>query len=188
MNKKSKMQFIKYLILSDLYRHTGHKSIAAFVKTYYRVPGFNFMVWLRIRSVVKSKLVGYILFQKRIRFGMDIQTMCIGEGFYIGHYGTIVVSAEAIIGKNCNISQGVTIGVLNTGPKTGAPLIGDNVYIAPGAKIIGQVRIGNNVAIGANSVVATDVPDNAVVVGLPARVVSYDGSQGYIQNIYPGEV
>jgi len=172
------------LVQSDLYRYTGDCTISSFVKTYFKVPGFNFMVWLRIRSIVKSKIVGYVLFKKRIRFGLDIQTISIGEGFYIGHYGTIVVSGEAVIGKNCNISQGVTIGVVNTGFKKGVPVIGDNVYIAPGAKIIGNVKIGNNVAIGANSVVTADIPDNAVVVGVPARVVSHDGSQGYIQNIY----
>ena len=135
-------------------------------------------------SQVKSKIIGYVLFRKRIKFGLDIQTLSIGEGFYIGHYGTIVVSHEAVIGRNCNISQGVTIGVVNTGSKIGAPVIGDNVYIAPGAKIIGNVVVGNNAAIGANSVVSTDVPENSVVVGVPARVVSHNGSQGYIQNIY----
>jgi serine O-acetyltransferase len=85
-----------------------------------------------------------------------------------------------VIGDNCNISQGVTIGEANRGPRKGTPVIGNNVYIGPGAKIIGAVHIGNNVAVGANCVVTRDVPDGAVVVGVPGRVISYEGSKGYI--------
>ncbi|AXY02862.1 hypothetical protein D1115_17910 [Vibrio alfacsensis] len=77
-----------------------------------------------------------------------------------------------MIGKNCNISQGVTIGKINQGNKIGAPIIGNNVYIAPGAKIIGGIHIGDNVAIGANAVVVTDVPDNVTVGGIPAKIIS----------------
>jgi serine O-acetyltransferase len=173
-----------YLIRSDLYRYTGEISFKVFAATYIREPGFNFMVWLRIRTTFKSKIVGYILHTKRIKFGIDIQTFNIGEGFYIGHYGHIVVNGDAVIGKNCNISQGVTIGIANTGSKKGVPIVGDYVYIAPGAKIMGSIKIGNYSAIGANSVVVNDVPENAVVVGVPARVVSNEGSTGYINRVF----
>ena len=172
-----------YLIKSDLYRYTGEISFKAFAVTYLREPGFNFMVWLRIRTAFKSKIVGYILHTKRIKFGIDIQSLSIGEGFYIGHFGHIVVNSAAVIGKNCNISQGVTIGISNTGSKKGVPVVGDYVYIGPGAKIMGNIKIGNRAAIGANSVVVNDVPENAVVVGVPARVVSNDGSTGYINRV-----
>lgn len=94
-----------------------------------------------------------------------------------------MISAGADIGENCNISQGVTIGVVNRGPKAGAPSIGDRVYIGPGAKIIGNIKIGNDVAIGANAVVTKDIPDNAVAVGVPAKVISYEGSAGYINRV-----
>lgn len=172
------------LIRSDLYRYTGEISLKAFAETYIREPGFNFMVWLRIRTAFKSKIVGYILHTKRIKFGIDIQSFSIGEGFYIGHFGHIVVNSAAVIGRNCNISQGVTIGISNTGSKKGVPEVGNYVYIGPGAKIMGKIKIGNNAAIGANSVVVNDVPDNAVVVGVPARVVSNDGSAGYVNRVY----
>ena len=90
------------------------------------------------------------------------------------------------IGRNCNLSHGVTLGQANRGLQTGTPIIGDDVFIGPGAMIFGSVRIGNNVAIGANSVVTKDVPDNAVVVGSPGRVVSLQGSKGYINRTdYP---
>jgi serine O-acetyltransferase len=65
----------------------------------------------------------------------------------------------------------------------GYPILGDNVYIGPGAKIIGGIKIGNNVAIGANCVVTKNIPDNSVVVGIPGRVISQDGVTGYIDNI-----
>lgn len=75
-----------------------------------------------------------------------------------GLYG-IIISHNAVIGKNCTIYHQVTIGEW----KTGAPTIGDNVWIGPGAKIFGCIHIGNNVRIGANCVVSRDVPDNATV-------------------------
>jgi serine O-acetyltransferase len=126
----------------------------------------------------------YLLLKKRIRFGIDIYPRTrIGKGFYIGHFGTIIVSSHAIIGDNCNISQGVTIGMAVRGDKKGVPEIGDRVYIGPGSKLIGKIKIGNDVAIGANAVVINDVPDNAVVVGVPGKVVSLDGSGDYVVNV-----
>lgn len=91
-----------------------------------------------------------------------------------------MINEAVSIGRNCNISQGVTLGQANRGKRKGAPIIGDNVYIGAGAKIIGKVKIGNNVAIGANCVVTKDIPDNAVVVGVPGKVISYEGSKYYI--------
>ena len=121
-----------------------------------------------------------ILLMQR-HYGIQIpESTRIGEGFYIGHFGTIVVNAKAVIGKNVNISQGVTIGVANRGRHKGVPIIGDSVYIGPGAKIIGNIVVGNNVAIGANAVVVSDVPENACVAGIPAKVISMNGSEGYV--------
>lgn len=121
----------------------------------------------------------YMLFNWRIkRWGIDIpRSVSIGEGLYIGHYGGIIISPLAIIGKNLNISQLVTIGVSGDGEKRGAPIIGDNVYIAPGAKIFGKITIGNNVKIGANAIVYKNIPDNAVVVAYPGyKIISYNGN------------
>jgi len=70
------------------------------------------------------------------------------------------------------------LGRVNRGNKKGFPVIGNNVYIGPGAKIIGNVHIGNNVAIGANCVVTHDIPDNGVVVGIPGKVISWTARQG----------
>ncbi len=119
----------------------------------------------------------------KYKYGFDISpTTQIGKGLYIGHFGCLVVNPKAVLGKNVNLSQGVTIGQANRGPRCGTSIIGDNVYIGPGAKIVGAVVIGNDVAIGANAVVTHDVPDHAVVAGVPARVLSMEGSTGYVNH------
>ena len=115
------------------------------------------------------------------KYGIEIWPECrIGPGLYIGHFGGIHISYLVTIGSNCNISHDVTIGRSNRGEHTGIPVLGNNVFIGPGGKLFGNIRVGNNAAIGVNCVVMADVPDNAVVVGIPGRVISYKGSEGYI--------
>src|SRR5262249_47225381 len=115
----------------------------------------------------------------RYKFGVSIpHATSIGRGLYLGHLRDVVISDRAVIGDNCNISQGVTIGQSYRGARRGTPVVGNNVYIGPGAKIIGAVCIGDGAAVGANCVVTKDVPRSAVVVGVPGRVVSYEGSKG----------
>lgn len=95
----------------------------------------------------------------------------IGQAFSLHHgYGTIV---SGTIGHNVHVNQGVTIGG-NWGKIKGSrslPVIGDNVWIMAGAKVLGPITIGSNVVIGANAVVLRDIPDNVVVAGVPARVI-----------------
>jgi len=177
------------LIKSDLFRYRGKYSFPVFIKEYFMNPGFKFMVWQRIAHITrnKSKLIYLIPWMKlkklKYRYGYDIPAETkIGNGFYIGHIGGIVISGKTIIGNNCNISQGVTIGFSSRGIKKGYPTIGNNVYIGPGAVIIGKIKIGDNVAIGANAVVLNDIANNAVTAGIPAKVVSLNGSYGYILN------
>jgi serine O-acetyltransferase len=104
----------------------------------------------------------------------------IGGGLYIVHSGCIIIHPDVKMGKNCTLSHDVTIGLGGRGEKLGCPKIGDRVYIAPGARIFGAISIGNDVAIGANAVVTKDLPDNAVAVGIPAKIISYKGSQDFI--------
>ena len=183
MNFFDKIKYAKKLILFDLYRYNGKISLKIFFKNYLLTPGFNYMVWFRISNYWNNAFIKYILYKKSIRYGIQIpRGTKIDEGFYIGHFGTIVVSVKCIIGKNCNISQGVTIGYGSRGKNKGYPVIGDNCYIGPGAKLIGSIIIGNNVAIGANAVVTKDILDNGVAVGVPAKVISYNGSSGYVMN------
>lgn len=93
----------------------------------------------------------------------------IGGGLVLLHGHGIIINKYSVIGKNCTIYHEVTIGAIENGLP---PKIGDNVYIGCGAKVLGHIRIGNNVKIGAGAVVVKDVPDNATVVGVPARILN----------------
>ena len=93
----------------------------------------------------------------------------LGKRFRIDHFGGIVVSGDAVFGDDCVIRIGVTVGLRHTGER-GAPVIGNRVDIGAGAKVLGSIRIGDDVAIGANAVVITDVPSNSIAVGVPARI------------------
>ena len=117
-------------------------------------------------------------FLVRALWGIEIPRQArIGPGLYIGHFGGITISPLAVLGARCSISPSITIGMSGYGDRLGVPVIGDNVYIAPGARIFGKVRVGDNVKIGANAVIHKDVPDNAVVVLDPGfRIVSYAGN------------
>ena len=113
-----------------------------------------------------------------VKLGFSIPKDVAGPGFAIAHYGTIIISIGAKIGENCRIHAGVNIGA-NAG-KSEAAIIGNNVYIGPGAKIIGDVKIGNNAVIGANAVVTTDVPDGVTVGGVPAKIISENDSSNHV--------
>ncbi len=176
-------------IKQDAYRYSGQWTITSVVRVYLRVPGFRFMCWHRLAYAAKRKgkiayfLPWLILTRLKYKYGYDIPPETkIGAGFYIGHFGGVVISSMAVIGSNVNISQGVTIGFNSRGEHKGYPTIRNGVYIGPGAKIIGGITIGKNVAIGANAVVLSDIPDNAVAVGIPAKIISFNGSEEYILN------
>jgi len=186
------MQFYKYVFLvkSDLHRYAGNTVISSFIYHIILSPGFKHSFWMRTCTYSKTKFILRFLFfpiawlilaHYEYKYGISISYKTqIGSGFYIGHFGGIFINHKAVVGKNCNISQQVTIGRTNRGGRKGTPVIGDNVYIGPGAKVIGNVHVGNNVAIGANCVVTKDIPDNSVVVGIPGKVISSEGSMGYI--------
>jgi len=179
------------LIRSDFYRITGSFRVASLIKHVLFSGGpYKYLFWHRLAACFMRERMGrYFIYpwvrlihnHYKYKFGISIPLNTqIGSGFFISHWGGIVVNQKSIIGKNCNISQGVTIGQSNRGKNKGYPIIGDNVYIGPGAIIIGAVTVGNNAAIGANCVVTKSVPDNGVAVGVPGRVISLDGSFGYV--------
>jgi serine O-acetyltransferase len=189
----------RFLILSDLYRITGNVKPTALLAHLVRGESYRYNFWMRTSRYAKGNpVLKYTLYpfarlmhgHLTYKLGISIPARTsIGSGFYIGHFGGIVVSHKATIGRNCNISQGVTIGRANRGRNKGYPTLGDNIYIGPGAVIAGRVRIGNNVAIGANCVVTMDIPDNSVVVGVPGKIISTEGSAGYVNRTdYDGKI
>lgn len=125
----------------------------------------------------------YLLFLKykykkqSIKYGFSIPINTFGPGLCIAHRGTIVINGATKIGKNCRINVDVNIGT-QLGKNGESPIIGDNCFIGPGAKLFGKIIIGNNVAIGANSVVNKDFPDDVTVAGVPAKIVSNKGTKG----------
>ncbi|MGE5639349.1 MAG: serine acetyltransferase [Clostridia bacterium] len=144
----------------------------------YRLGSWALRQPLVLRLVLDPAYVVLNVLMK-ILWGIEISRHArIGPGLYIGHFGGITISRYAVIGANCGISQQVTIGVAGERGSGGAPVIGDDVYIAPGARLFGPIRIGNNVKVGANAVVYRDVPDNAVVALDPGfKILSYRGNR-----------
>lgn len=120
---------------------------------------------------ILARIVSTINF---VLFGVEVSLRCeIGSGLIFPHTFGIVIGASRI-GKNALIYHGVTLGAkkmdLNYDEST-RPIIGDNVTIGAGAKVLGGIHVGNNVIIGANAVVLRSVPDNVMVGGIPAKII-----------------
>lgn len=170
----------------DLYRYYGGKApLSAML-----LPPPNILYIKTLRSCQYYKRRNKILYryfkyklrnlQHRTFIQIPEETK-IGEGFYIGHYGPVVINPKAILGKNINIATGVTIGQENRGKRAGAPTIGDNVWIGTNAVIVGKITIGCDVLIAPNSYVNFDVPDHSIVIGNPARIIPRENAtEGYI--------
>jgi len=121
-----------------------------------------------IHVPVLPKLIQLLI---RLMFGCSIPyTAKIGKNTVLGYGGLgIVIHARCVIGENCVIGPGVTLG--GTSHRYEVPILGANVLVGTGAKILGPVNIGNNVVIGANAVVNKNVPDNSLVGGVPAKII-----------------
>lgn len=127
-----------------------------------------------IKRCFNTLLTVYYFYKLRkvsYKTGIQIPPNTCGPGLQNWHYGYIIINGATQIGKNLIIYPGVEIGhkVVNGG----CPIIGDNVFIGSGAKIFGNIKIGNNVTIAANSVVLNDIPDYAVVGGVPAKIIKF---------------
>jgi serine O-acetyltransferase len=187
------MNFRAYrqVVLSDLYRIDACTTFSHLVHEVLFGESFKYVFWMRtcryVRAIPVLKFLVYpiarcCLIHYRYKLGISIPYGAdIGKGFFIGHFGGIVINEDVKIGRNCNISHGVTIGRSNRGLRKGCPVIGDNVFIGAGAKLFGLITIGNNVAIGANCVVTKDVPNNAVVAGVAGSVISMSGASDYVR-------
>ncbi|WKA30627.1 serine O-acetyltransferase [Bradyrhizobium roseum] len=127
-----------------------------------------------VRPALLRKLLSliYKVLYKIIQIVTGIELPCeatVGRNFVIDHFGGIIVSGYARFGDNCRIRNGVVVGLRRV-EEPAAPVIGNNVDIGAGAKVLGPIRIGDNSIIGANAVVIEDVPENSIAIGVPAIV------------------
>ena len=145
--------------------------------------GFHAIFWHRLNHFLHTKLrIPFIprFIAQLVRWftGIEIHPGAkIGPGFFIDHGMGVVIGETTQIGRNATLYQGVTLG--GTGLERGKrhPTLGDNVVVGVGAKILGNIRIGNNVKVGGGSVVVHSVPDNCTVVGVPAEIVRREGKK-----------
>lgn len=140
-------------------------------------PGFHALLFYRIAhffSNLKLKLIARFISQfARFLTGIEIHPGAkIGKRLFIDHGMGIVIGETTTIGDNCTIYHGVTLGGTGKDKYKRHPDLGNNVVVGCGAKVLGPIKIGNNVKIGANSVVLKEAPDNATVVGIPGKIVN----------------
>ena len=145
-------------------------------------PGVHAIFFYRINHFLWKKnfkiLARFLSQFARFLTGIEIHPgATIGKRLFIDHGMGVVIGETTIIGDDCVLYQGVTLGGVGTGPHTMKrhPTLLNNVMVSAGAKVIGNVTIGNNTIIGASSVVLKDIPDNCTVVGVPGKIVKQDG-------------
>jgi serine O-acetyltransferase len=149
---------------------------------------FRPLVRHRFAAIRRPAHVASILAKKWIEVvaGISLPAQCdVGAGLFISHFGGVIVSPRARIGRTCNLGHGVTIGSGGRGEREGVslegvPVIGDRVYIGPGACLFGPIDVGDDASIGANAVVTRSLPERAVAVGIPARILNRRGSFDYV--------
>jgi serine O-acetyltransferase len=179
---------IKKAIKGDLHRnYPGPFSYKKLIKG-FGAKGFKYMFFLRLRKhtnpfvKIAARFISWFL---TYRYGFQIPSITpIGEGFFIGHFGVIVISDSASIGKNCNIAHGCTIG-RTKGENEGAPFIKDRVWIGTGSVLVGNIQVGPDVMIAPNAFVNFDVPPNSIVIGNPAKIIYKENpTKNYINNAW----
>ena len=178
----------------DFYRYWGTDTITN--KKFKKIPlEVKFLYYYRIlhdleKQNISKKDLRYKYYANKFKkikekthISISYSTQ-IGEGFYIGHTGRVIINPRAILGKNVNIATGCTIGQENRGNREGCPKIGNNVWIGTNSVIVGKIKIGDDVLIAPLTFVNFDVPSHSIVVGNPAKIVPrVNATEGYINNI-----
>jgi len=174
--------------LKDLYRYYGEEG-EPFIKRLLRPVELKYIALfrkaqnckiapLRLFYTVKLKLMSY-----KTNIQIPARTE-IGEGFYIGHSGRVIIHPDAKLGKNMNIGTGVTIGYENRGKRKGAPKFEGHCWVGTNAVVVGNIKIGTDVLIAPLAYVNFDVPDHSVVIGNPGRIIYKDNAtKDYICNV-----
>ena len=171
----------------DLYRYYGEEGETLpkrllrpvelkYIALYRRANGCKFKP-LKMYYTLKLKLMSnktYIQIPARTK---------IGEGFYIGHSGRVIIHPEAELGNNVNVGTGVTIGYENRGERKGAPKVSDKCWIGANSVVVGNITIGEDVMIAPLTFVNFDVPPHSIVIGNPAKIIHKENAtEGYVCN------
>lgn len=181
------------IIKADLYRYIPEPYSTRNLLQGFRSQGFRYMFFKRKLDKHRKASLKWFFYKVVLRhytykYGFQIAGK-IGRGLYISHFGTVVISDEAVIGENCNIAHGVTIGVTRRGSRRGAPVIGNEVWMGTGSVIVGKITIGSNVLIAPGAYVNFDVPDDSLVLGNPGVIKpKSDATLGYINNKFTDAV
>jgi serine O-acetyltransferase len=162
-------------INAALDRDPAANSAVSVILTY---PGFHARQMHRLAHSLRNAgvpfLPGVVAYVNRFVTGIEIHPGArIGDGLFIDHGMGVVIGETTVIGDDCHLTQGVTLGGTSTRHEKRHPTLGNNVQVGAGAKLIGAITIGDHARIGAGAVVVTSVPDNATVVGVPGKVVAY---------------
>lgn len=168
---------LKYDIRSVLERDPAARNAA---EVFFLYPGITAVMWHRPAHFLYKHnckfLARWISQYVRFRTGIEIHPgAVIGKGLFIDHGMGVVIGETAVVGDDCTIYQGVTLG--GTGKEKGKrhPTLGNNVMVGSGAKVLGPFRVGDNSKIAAGAVVLSEVPPNSTCVGVPARIVKREG-------------
>ena len=167
---------------ADYYRTTDDKQfvLSLFLRDFIFQHRLRFIIFFRKDQKAKCKLgklyYDWKLYRMSRKFGIEIKSETkIGKGFLLCHPYNITVSPFAVIGDNVTMMKGSTIGM----SRSGAPVIGNRVYIGLNSTVIGKVTIGNDVLIAPNTLVNVDVPDNSLVIGSPCKIIPKENPTKY---------
>lgn len=165
---------IGHAIVQDCKRFENYNGLKSIVKRFIMYPQFRILCLYRLLNV--TGWGGYLLFRyRRLCYKYQIEipvSVKIGEGLSIPHGGPIVVNQNAVIGKQCSLYPCTLIGGVRG---KGVPIIGDNVFIEHGAKVLGNIHIADFTFICPNTVVVKDTEEGVTVTGIPARILDRDG-------------
>ena len=160
------------------YREKGYRGKELWLHpAVWAIASYRLGNWLYVNKPfylirIPLKLVSFIA----SKFCEVFMEMCIdphasiGGGLYIGHIGGVHINPQAVLGKNCDVAHRVTIGTSAMG-RQGAPVLGDDVYIGTGATLVGKIRVGSGAKIASNTLVMSNIPEGATVMGVPGRII-----------------
>ncbi len=159
----------------DLYRWYGDKK-ESLTQRIFRPQEIKYMYHFRksqdANNFIFKTFHRFLLYRISSKTQIQIPwSTKIGEGFYIGHCGRIIINSKAVLGKNINVATGVTIGQENRGKREGCPKIGNNVWIGTNSVVVGNISIGDDVLIAPLTFVNFSVPSHSIVIGNPAKII-----------------